>query len=149
MQFSYHSSVSDMRPCSATDGTDEAFPSGKGCSQRWRIHLEGKDDILADRVVVATGGLSFPAVGTDGTGHRIARRLGHTADKVYPALTPLTGPHPGSDTIAGVSLDVQASVHLAKGSKERKKNAQRRFSAARTGFLFTHRGALQQAVASV
>ena len=26
--------------------------------------------ISADRLVVATGGLSFPAVGTDGTGHR-------------------------------------------------------------------------------
>ena len=47
-------------------------------------------------VVLAMGGLSFPAVGTDGTGYAIARRdLGHVLKEPYPALVPLTGEHPG------------------------------------------------------
>jgi predicted flavoprotein YhiN len=52
--------------------------------------------------VVATGGMSFPKVGTDGTGHRILSQLGHSLHEPYPALTPLTGGHPGDgDNLAG------------------------------------------------
>ncbi len=41
-------------------------------------------------VIVATGGLSLPGTGSDGTGLAIVRRLGHTLHATYPALTPLT-----------------------------------------------------------
>jgi len=47
-------------------------------------------------VIMAMGGLSFPAVGTDGTGYAIARRdMHHELKEPYPALVPLTGEHPG------------------------------------------------------
>ncbi len=36
--------------------------------------------------VLATGGLSFPAVGTDGTGHRILKRLGVPLIDTYPGV---------------------------------------------------------------
>lgn len=51
--------------------------------------------------IIATGGLSFPAVGTDGTGLRILRSLGHSLHETYPALTPLTGAHPNDEQLAG------------------------------------------------
>lgn len=51
--------------------------------------------------VMATGGLSFPKMGTDGTGHRIVQRLGHSIHPVYPALTPLKGSHPADGQLAG------------------------------------------------
>lgn len=41
--------------------------------------------------VLAMGGSSFPKMGTDGTGFRILRELGHTLRPPYPALTPLKG----------------------------------------------------------
>eukprot|EP00976_Prorocentrum_cordatum_P024942 507284-Prorocentrum_minimum.AAC.1 len=66
--------------------------------------LAGQEDHITDRLVVATGGLSFPAVGTDGTGHRILKKQGHSLVPTYPALTPLTGPHPNGEQLAGVSL---------------------------------------------
>ena len=46
--------------------------------------------ILASRVIIATGGLSVPATGSDGVGLTIARALGHRIHDTYPALTPLT-----------------------------------------------------------
>lgn len=57
----------------------------------WYCESEGGEQYRAPRVVVAMGGKSFPAVGTDGKGYLLAQELGHTICPVYPALTPLTG----------------------------------------------------------
>jgi predicted Rossmann fold flavoprotein len=47
-------------------------------------------EILARRVILATGGRSLPRTGSDGTGHAIARSLGHSLTPlVTPALVPL------------------------------------------------------------
>ena len=59
--------------------------------------------------VVATGGLSFPKMGTDGTGHRLVAKLGHAPTPVYPALTPLTGTHPAKAQLAGASFIAYSS----------------------------------------
>ena len=45
----------------------------------------------ASRVVLATGGLSVPATGSDGIGLRIAQALESRIIDTYPALTPLAG----------------------------------------------------------
>lgn len=72
-----------------------AAAGGAGQRTRWACVLKDGATVEADRVILATGGLSFPAVGTDGTGHRIAReQLGHSLNDPYPALVPLTGAHP-------------------------------------------------------
>lgn len=51
--------------------------------------------------IIATGGLSFPSMGTDGEGMRLLEALGHTLSKPYPALTPLQGTHIASKHLAG------------------------------------------------
>ncbi|MCL2851548.1 MAG: NAD(P)/FAD-dependent oxidoreductase [Defluviitaleaceae bacterium] len=38
------------------------------------------------RVIVATGGLSYPATGSTGDGYRFAKSLGHSVTKLHPAL---------------------------------------------------------------
>jgi predicted flavoprotein YhiN len=40
----------------------------------WTLRVRGSGDERARAIVLAMGGLSFPAVGTDGTGYAIARR---------------------------------------------------------------------------
>ncbi|MEW5301926.1 MAG: hypothetical protein WDW36_004750 [Sanguina aurantia] len=100
---------------------------------QWRCVLGDGSQLDSDCLVVATGGLSFPAVGTDGTGHRVLKHLGHSLHEPYPALTPLTGAHPAGHQLAGLSLyDVQLSVHLPNVKKPK--------ISPRTGLLFTHRG---------
>ncbi len=95
----------------------------------WEVRMEGGDSIAAASVVIATGGLSVPATGSDGTGIRIVRQLGHSLHPTYPALTPLTADPPVHAALAGVSLDLRLEAPLAKGSLT-----------AEGGFLFTHRG---------
>ncbi|HSN86791.1 MAG TPA: NAD(P)/FAD-dependent oxidoreductase, partial [Thermoanaerobaculia bacterium] len=74
----------------------------------WSVHLRdaGNTEIAAESVIVATGGLSMPGTGSDGTGFEIVRRLGHTVHPTYPALTPLTAEPPRHAALAGISLEV-------------------------------------------
>jgi hypothetical protein len=96
---------------------------------RWRVRCDGASDVEAHAVVLATGGLSVPATGSDGVGLRIAQRLGHEVHDTYPALTPLTADPPVHAALAGVSLAVTLTAPLGRGSFR-----------TRGGFLFTHRG---------
>lgn len=45
--------------------------------------------ISADNIVIATGGKSYPQLGTSGDGYSMARSLGHDVRRVYPVLTPV------------------------------------------------------------
>ncbi|MCC6991315.1 MAG: aminoacetone oxidase family FAD-binding enzyme, partial [Acidobacteria bacterium] len=85
--------------------------------------------ITADRVVLATGGLSVPATGSDGAGLAFARALGHVVFPTYAALTPLRAVPAVHVGLAGVSLDVAME---ATSPRER--------AASRGGFRFTQRG---------
>jgi predicted Rossmann fold flavoprotein len=95
----------------------------------WQVVLEGGERIEAGAVVLATGGLSVPNTGSDGTGLRIAAALGHEIHATYPALTPLTASTPSHAALSGVSLPVTLRARVNG----------RRF-AATGGFLFTHKG---------
>ena len=94
----------------------------------WRIDTM-RGSVEADAVIVATGGLSVTATGSDGTGLRIAEALGHTLHPTYAALTPLLADPPVHAGLAGVSLDVK--IRAKWNNKVR---------TAQGGFLFTHRG---------
>ncbi|MGE5361110.1 MAG: NAD(P)/FAD-dependent oxidoreductase [Bacteroidales bacterium] len=55
----------------------------------FRLVVNGPEPVEARAVVLATGGLSLPKTGSDGTGLEIARRLGHSVVPTTPALVPL------------------------------------------------------------
>src|SRR5262245_761539 len=76
---------------------------------RWRIEVDGGPPFAASAVVLATGGLSVPATGSDGTGLDVAQRLGHEMHDTYPALTPLTAQPHRYAALTGISLPV--SLH--------------------------------------
>ena len=46
-------------------------------------------DYIADKVVIATGGESYKATGSDGSGYILAKSFGHTIEKLVPALCPI------------------------------------------------------------
>lgn len=48
-----------------------------------------KGFIPADKVILATGGLSYPATGSTGDGYAMAKKLGHTVTELTPSLVPL------------------------------------------------------------
>lgn len=47
-------------------------------------------DEYFDRVILCTGGMSYPQTGSDGSGYAIAKRLGHTVIEPAPSLVALT-----------------------------------------------------------
>lgn len=99
-------------------------PSGDG----WTVHTS-RGPIDASRVILATGGLSVAATGSDGTGLAIAGSLGHRVHDVYPALTPLLANPAVHAGLSGVSLNVRLRARAGKRVLE-----------TSGGFLFTHRG---------
>ena len=54
--------------------------------------------------VLATGGLSYPATGSTGDGHRMAEGLGHTVIDIKPSLVPLESPDGFCAQMQGLSL---------------------------------------------
>jgi predicted Rossmann fold flavoprotein len=100
-------------------------PDGSG----WTVERAGTSPLLVHAVVLATGGLSVPSTGSDGTGLQIARDLGHTVHPTYPALTPLTGAPASFASLSGISLPV--TITARDGD---------RAAIATGGFLFTRHG---------
>lgn len=44
---------------------------------------------LADRIILATGGKSYPTTGSTGDGYKIVEKLGHTITNIKPSLIPI------------------------------------------------------------
>ena len=60
--------------------------------------------VEAPNVIVATGGVSYPATGSTGDGYRFADELGHSVEPVRPSLTPLVTSHPQREYLNGLLL---------------------------------------------
>jgi len=100
-------------------------PDGEG----WTVVLENAAPIQADAIIVATGGLSVPNTGSDGTGLRVLEKLGHTMHPTYAALTPLTSNEAAFGALSGISFPLTLTARSAERS-----------ATASGGFLFTHHG---------
>ena len=67
-----------------------------------------------DAVILATGGVSYPATGSTGDGLRFARELGHTVTDLRPSLVPLEVKEAWPKQLQGLSLKnvcLTATVH--------------------------------------
>lgn len=68
-----------------------------------------RGEFCAKSVIVATGGVSFPAVGVSDIGHKIAKQFGHKIIPVRPALCAIkTNIFP--DDLAGISFDAEIKI---------------------------------------
>jgi predicted Rossmann fold flavoprotein len=67
--------------------------------------------VLAQRVILTTGGQSYPGSGTTGDGYRIAAKFGHTIVPPRPALVPLMTSVPWVGELRGITLpDVSVKI---------------------------------------
>ena len=54
-------------------------------------NINGKEkEIKADKIILSTGGKSYPGTGSTGDGYKMAEEIGHTIVKIRPSLVPLT-----------------------------------------------------------
>ena len=71
----------------------------------------------ADRVIVCTGGLSYPSTGSTGDGYRFAEETGHIVTECSPSLVPFEVKESWCRELMGLSLrNVQA--RLVEGGRE-------------------------------
>lgn len=86
------------------------------------VSIEGSnEDILADKVVVATGGLSYPMCGSTGDGYKFARDTGHNVKKLYPSLVPLITDDESIIELQGLSLrNINLKVFVENKNKKKK-----------------------------
>ncbi len=59
-------------------------------NQKFRVETN-KGSYLFDKVVIAMGSKANPFTGSDGKGYELAKKLGHTINKIYPSLTMIYG----------------------------------------------------------
>lgn len=89
-------------------------------------------EIMDNRVILCTGGASYPQTGSDGSGYRMAEKAGHTIIKPQPSLVPLVCAEKWCKDVMGLSLkNAEVTAYDSKGKK------------IYTGFgemLFTHFG---------
>lgn len=85
-----------------------------------------------DKVVVATGGVSYPSTGSTGDGYKFAKNLNHKIVQVKPALCPIIIDYKPINTLSGLSLkNVKLSI----------KNSNNKVIKSMFGeMLFTHKG---------
>lgn len=57
-----------------------------------------------DNVILATGGKSYPLTGSDGSGYRLAMKLGHSVTTLTPSLIPIESDSPLCKEMQGLSL---------------------------------------------
>ena len=57
-----------------------------------------------DKVIIATGGKSYPLTGSDGSGYKLALKLGHSVTALTPSLIPLESDSPLCPALQGLSL---------------------------------------------
>lgn len=72
--------------------------------------------IQSDKIIIATGGVSYPLTGSTGDGYKFAQNLGHTVIEPQPSLVPLTVSEKYISELQGLSLK-NVSINIEKNSK--------------------------------
>lgn len=96
---------------------EESAPGKKDAPVALGVLLENGTKIMADSVIVATGGISYASTGSTGDGYRFAENTGHKVTECKPSLVPFNIKESWCRDAMGVSLK-NVSLRLVCGKKE-------------------------------
>ena len=83
------------------------------------VRLEDGAEHMADAVIVATGGVSYPLTGSTGDGYTLAKQAGHTVTELKPSLVPLVCHEGCCMDLQGLSLrNIEITVLDSESYKE-------------------------------
>ena len=95
------------------------------------LENEENKQFAAKKVIICTGGKSYPATGSTGDGYFLAKEVGHTIEQPFQSLVPIVTEGPIAGQLQGLALkNVQVSVFV-NGKKQ---------ATAFGEMLFTHFG---------
>jgi predicted Rossmann fold flavoprotein len=94
-----------------------------------RCHTETEEQAVytADFLLIATGGLTAPHTGADGSGYTLAERLGHTLVETAPAIVQLKVQYPHLKALSGIKLQGRAHI-LINGDIARSESGEIQFT---------------------
>lgn len=102
----------------------EAVEIGSKNGEVTGVYLDNGDFINGSKVILATGGKSYPTTGSDGRGYKLAEKLGHTIKEVKGSIIPLLADTSLCQSIQGLSLK---NVKIKIKDIRKAKNYLRRF----------------------
>lgn len=79
--------------------------------------IEKKKTFECNKVILCTGGMSYPATGSTGDGYAMAKTAGHTISKLRPSLVPLTTSGKMASRLKGLKLKNINAVLWVNGKK--------------------------------
>ena len=97
------------------------------------VRLSDGECLNADKVILATGGVSYKSTGSDGSGFAMAEKLGHQVTKLRPGLVGMCTKEAWARDMQGLTLK---NVAVSIGKKQGKKPLYEDFGE----LLFTHYG---------
>ncbi len=112
------------------------------------VVLTNGEEIRSDRVVICTGGLSYPSTGSTGDGYQFAMQAGHHIEKTAPSLVPFTVEDSRWCSLQGLALknvavrilpireETETGQQTGRSSKKKNKPVYEGFGE----MLFTHFG---------
>ena len=80
------------------------------------VQLKSGEKLMSSAVILATGGLSYPATGSTGDGYRMAQAVGHTMQPTLPSLTALETSEIWPRNLQGLSLK-NVEICASRGKK--------------------------------
>lgn len=98
----------------------------------FKLLSENKKIVLAKKIIIATGGKSYPATGSTGDGYRLATILGHKIVPIKPALVPLIVNDQKIRFLSGLTLKNVRLTFYAQGNQK--------IISLFGEMLFTHKG---------
>ena len=82
------------------------------------VACENGKDFSADRVIIATGGMSYPVTGSTGDGYKMAESLGHTVTELRPSIVPIMTKESFCSKLCGLSLKNVTLTLFEEGKKK-------------------------------
>jgi predicted Rossmann fold flavoprotein len=119
-----------LKRSGATLSNEESVESIERLDEGFQV-VTSRRRVAVPKVVLTTGGKSYPGCGTRGDGYGFASKFGHTIVSPVPALVPVRVDAPWVSDLKGITL-ADVALKVLEGSES--------LSARRGGFLFAHFG---------
>ena len=119
------------------------------CDEGWEIRVSPSDELTTENVVIASGGITFPETGSDGSLFGMLEDLGVSITPPRSALAPLYPEDYPYEELSGITLEAVTVTVFEPGDQANGAGTQAasqpgshgRMAARMTGdLLFTHRG---------